>query len=159
MEALLELLQQNARLCPSELADRLGQDETAVVRRIEELQRDRVILGYHGVIDRDKAGNHSVAALIEVKLTPERGGGFDRLAERIAKFDQVSSCYLMSGGYDLAVFVEAGDLREVARFVTEKLSTLDGVLSTATHFQLKVYKQSGFLAATEAESGRLAVAP
>ena len=101
----------------------------------------------------------NVAALIEVKLTPEREGGFDRLAERIAKFDQVSSCYLMSGGYDLAVFVEGEDLREVARFVTEKLSTLDGVLSTATHFQLKVYKQSGFLAASEVETDRLAVTP
>lgn len=159
MEALLELLQQNAKLTPAELADRLGQDEASVARRIGELEREKVILGYHGVIDRDKAGNHCVAALIEVKLTPERGGGFDRLAERIAKFGQVSGCYLMSGGYDLAVFVEAEDLREVARFVTEKLSTLDGVLSTATHFQLKVYKESGFLAASEAETGRLAVAP
>lgn len=159
MEALLELLQKNAKLTPAQLADRLGQDEAAVASHIEELERDKVILGYHGVIDRDKAGNHNVAALIEVKLTPERGGGFDRLAERIAKFDQVSSCYLMSGGYDLAVIVEGIDLREVARFVTEKLSTLDGVLSTATHFQLKVYKQSGFLAATEVENGRLAVAP
>ncbi|MCB1230387.1 MAG: Lrp/AsnC family transcriptional regulator [Verrucomicrobiae bacterium] len=159
MESLLELLQQNARLTVGELADRLGQDEAEVSRRVAELERERVILGYHGVIDRDKAGNHNVAALIEVKLTPEREGGFDRLAERIAKFDQVSSCYLMSGGYDLAVFVEGEDLREVARFVTEKLSTLDGVLSTATHFQLKVYKQSGFLAASEVETDRLAVTP
>ena len=159
MEALLELLQQNAKLNPAQLADRLGEDEAAVARRIGELEREKVILGYHGVIDRDKAGNHSVAALIEVKLTPEREGGFDKMAERIAKFDQVSSCYLMSGGYDLAVFVEGQDLREVARFVTEKLSTLPGVLSTATRFQLKVYKQSGFLAASETELARLAVAP
>ncbi|MCB1062232.1 MAG: Lrp/AsnC family transcriptional regulator [Verrucomicrobiae bacterium] len=159
MEPLLELLQQNAKLSPSDLADRLGQEEETIARRVAELEREKVILGYHGVIDRDKAGNHNVGALIEVKLTPERGGGFDRLAERIARFDQVSSCYLMSGGYDLAVFVEGEDLREVARFVTEKLSTLDGVLSTATHFQLKVYKQSGFLAATEAETERLAVSP
>lgn len=159
MDPLLELLQQNAKLTSGEMAERLGQSEEEVVRRITELERDRVILGYHGVIDRDKAGNHNVAALIEVKLSPERDGGFDRLAERIARFDQVSSCYLMSGGYDLAVFVEGVDLREVARFVTEKLSTLDGVLSTATHFQLKVYKESGFLAASESETERLAVAP
>ncbi len=159
MEPLLELLQQNAKLTASELADRLGQDETSIAQRIAEMEREKVILGYHGVIDRDKAGNHNVAALIEVKLTPEREGGFDRLAERIARFDQVSSCYLMSGGYDLAVFVEGEDLREVARFVTEKLSTLDGVLSTATHFQLKVYKQSGFLAGAETEPERLAVTP
>lgn len=159
MEALLELLQQNARLTPAQLADRLGEEEAPVARRIAELEREKVILGYHGVIDPDKAGNHSVAALIEVKLTPEREGGFDKMAERIAKFDQVSSCYLMSGGYDLAVFVEGQDLREVARFVTEKLSTLPGVLSTATRFQLKVYKQSGFLAASETENARLAVAP
>ncbi|MEM9016486.1 MAG: Lrp/AsnC ligand binding domain-containing protein, partial [Verrucomicrobiota bacterium] len=96
---------------------------------------------------------------IEVKLTPERDGGFDRLARRIAKFDQVSSCYLMSGSYDLAVIVEGDDLREVARFVSEKLSSLDGVLSTATHFQLKIYKQSGFLASDSHEDERLPVTP
>ena len=94
-----------------------------------------------------------------MKLTPERDGGFDRLAQRIARFDQVRSCYLMSGGYDLAVFVEGEDLREVARFVSERLSTLDGVLSTATHFQLKVYKQSGFAAGTAPDDERLAVTP
>jgi DNA-binding Lrp family transcriptional regulator len=159
MDSLLELIQQNAKLTNSELAERLDQDEEAVALRIEEMEREKVILGYHGVIDRDKAGNHSVAALIEVKLTPERDGGFDHLAERVAKFDQVVSCYLMSGGYDLAVFVEGEDLREVARFVTEKLSTLDGVISTATHFQLKTYKQSGFLAASDIETERLAVTP
>ena len=98
-----------------------------------------------------------VSALIEVKLTPERDGGFDRIARRIGNFSQVSSCYLMSGGYDLAVIVEGEDLREVARFVSEKLSTLDGVISTATHFQLKVYKQSGFLATDTHEDERLSV--
>ncbi|MCB1235609.1 MAG: Lrp/AsnC family transcriptional regulator [Verrucomicrobiae bacterium] len=159
MEALLELLQQNARLGPAQLAERLGQDEAVVAARVAELEKEKVILGYHGVIDRDKAGNHNVAAFIEVKLMPERGGGFDRLAQRIAKFDQVTSCFLMSGGYDLAVFVEGEDLREVARFVAERLSTIEGVQSTATHFQLKVYKQNGFLAEVEAEATRLPVAP
>jgi DNA-binding Lrp family transcriptional regulator len=159
MDTLLELLQQNGKLTPAEIAERLGMEESAVMAKIEQLERDKVILGYHGVIDRERTGNHDVAALIEVKLTPERGGGFDRLAERIAKFDQVTSCYLMSGGYDLAVFVEGEDLREVARFVAERLSTIEGVISTVTHFQLKVYKQSGFLAATESETQRLPVTP
>jgi DNA-binding Lrp family transcriptional regulator len=101
----------------------------------------------------------NVRAFIEVKVTPERGGGFDRLALRIARFDQVVSCYLASGGYDLMVVVEGTDLREVARFVSERLSTLDGVLSTATHFQLKTYKQNGFLFEGEAGVERLAVSP
>lgn len=159
MDPILELLQQEGKLTAAEIADRLGLDEAAVAERIAEWERDRTILGYHGVIDREKAGNHSVVALIDVRLTPERGGGFDRLAERIAKFDQVTSCYLMSGGYDLAVKVEGNDLREVARFVTERLSTIEGVLSTVTHFQLKVYKQNGFLAEIESETERLPVAP
>lgn len=159
MEAILDLLQQNARITTAELADRLGMEESAVAERLAELTGDGTILGYHAVIDRDLAGNHNVSALIEVKLTPEREGGFDRLAERIAKFDQVTNCYLMSGGYDLSVIVEGSDLREVARFVSEKLSTLEGVLSTATHFQLKVYKQSGFLASEAHEDKRLSVSP
>lgn len=159
MEEILELLQQNARLSIAELADRLGKEESAVAKRLDELTDDGTILGFHAVVDRDLAGNHNVSAMIEVKLTPEREGGFDRLAERIAKFDQVTSCYLMSGGHDLAVIVEGRDLREVARFVSEKLSTLAGVLSTATHFQLKVYKQSGFLASEGTEDKRLPVSP
>lgn len=159
MESILELLQQNARLSTAELADRLGWEESKVAERLDSLIADGTILGFHGVIDRDLAGNNNVSALIEVKLTPEREGGFDRLAERIARFDQVTSCYLMSGGYDLSVMVEGPDLREVARFVSEKLSTLEGVISTATHFQLKVYKQSGFLASQDSEDKRLSVSP
>ena len=93
------------------------------------------------------------------RVTPERGGGFDRIAERIAKFDQVVSCWLMSGSFDLAVVVRGNDLREVARFVSEKLSSLEGVISTATSFQLKVYKQDGFLSRVTSEGRRLAVSP
>ena len=146
MDALLELLQNDARLSTSQLAERLGRSEVEIAAMIADLQTKGAILGYHAVVDPERAGQRHVSALIEVKLTPERNGGFDRLAQRIARFDQVASCYLMSGGYDLAVLVEGEDLREVARFVSEKLSTLDGVVSTATHFQLKVYKQSGFIA-------------
>jgi DNA-binding Lrp family transcriptional regulator len=111
------------------------------------------------VVDADAAGDDSVSAFIEVKVTPERGGGFDRLAMRIARFDQVVSCYLASGGYDLMVVVEGGDLREVARFVSEKLSSLEGVISTATHFRLKTYKENGFIFERDVTPERLAVAP
>lgn len=159
MDALLELLQKEGRLSTAQMAERLGKSDSEVEAMMSELSGKGAILGFHAVIDPEQLDQSSVSALIEVKLTPERDGGFDRLAKRIAKFDQVSSCYLMSGGYDLAVIVEGDDLREVARFVSEKLSTLSGVLSTATHFQLKVYKQSGFLASETHEDERLPVTP
>ena len=159
MDALLELLQKEGRLTASQMADRLGKSEAEIESMMSELREKGAILGFHAVIDPEHLGESPVSALIEVKPTPERDGGFDRMARRIAKFDQVSSCYLMSGGYDLAVIVEGDDLREVARFVSEKLSTLDGVISTATHFQLKVYKQSGFLASDTSEDERLPVTP
>jgi len=159
MKALLDLLRQNARYCANDLAARTNTPEDQVAAEIESMEKSGVILGYHAVIDRERAGDTSVSAFIEVKLTPERGGGFDRLATRIARFDQVVACYLASGGYDLMVIVEAADLREVARFVSEKLSTLEGVLSTATHFRLKTYKENGFLFQGEEPSERLLVAP
>ena len=159
MEAILELLKKNARFSPEEIADRLDMKADEVIEHIQELEDNGTILGYHGVIDRERSGDTTVSALIEIKLTPERDGGFDRLAERIAKFHQVSHCYLMSGGYDLAVIVEGATLNEVARFVSEKLSTVEGVIATSTHFQLKVYKQSGFLASAGFEDQRLAVTP
>jgi DNA-binding Lrp family transcriptional regulator len=159
MDALLELLQKEGRLSTAQMAERLGKSDAEIEAMMSELSGKGAILGFHAVIDPEQLDQSSVTALIEVKLTPERDGGFDRLAKRIAKFDQVRSCYLMSGGYDLAVIVEGDDLREVARFVSEKLSTLDGVLSTATHFQLKVYKQSGFLASETHEDERLPVTP
>ncbi len=159
MKALLDLLRQNARLNASDLAAQTNTPESQVAAEVDALEKNGVILGYHAVIDRERAGDTSVSAFIEVKLTPERGGGFDRLATRIARFDQVVSCYLASGGYDLMVVVEAGDLREVARFVSEKLSTLEGVLSTATHFRLKTYKENGFLFEGEEATERLLVTP
>ncbi len=159
MDALLDLLQQEGRLPVSEMATRLGKTEAEVQQMLQDLTDKGVIFGFHAVVDRDRIGDRRVQALIEVRLTPERGGGFDSLASRIAKFDQVRNCYLMSGGYDLAVLVEGSDLREVARFVSEKLSTLEGVVSTATHFQLKVYKEAGFLASEAPVDDRLAVTP
>lgn len=159
IDPLLKLLGQKARYTHQELADLLALTEAEVAARIAEFEANGTILGYQTVIDPDLSGNTDVSAFIEVKLTPERGGGFDRLAMRIAKFDQVESCHLISGGYDLNVVVVGSDLREVARFVSEKLSTIEGVLSTATHFKLKTYKQNGFIYEVEEPEGRLSVAP
>jgi DNA-binding Lrp family transcriptional regulator len=159
MNAILTLLKKNALYSAADIAAQLGRDEADVAAQISELEKSGVILGYQAIIDNERLDDERVSAFIEVKLTPERNGGFNRLAERISKFDQVSSCYLMSGGYDLMVIVEGDSLRSVAKFVAEKLSTQEGVLSTATHFHLKTYKQGGFLARTEMESNRLPVAP
>jgi DNA-binding Lrp family transcriptional regulator len=158
-DPLLQLLRRKARISHDELADYLSMSPEAVEAQIAMWEKDGTILGYHAVIDPEATGDTDVSAFIEVKLTPERGGGFDRLAMRIARFEQVVSCYLASGGYDLMVVVEGGDLREVARFVSEKLSSLEGVLSTATHFRLKTYKENGFLFERESPSERLAVTP
>ena len=158
-DPLLELLRSKARHTHQELAEMLALSEAEVRARISAWEKDGTILGYHAVVNAELAGDVDVQAFIEVKVTPERGGGFDRLAMRIARFDQVVSCYLASGGYDLMVVVQGSDLREVARFVSERLSTLDGVLSTATHFLLKTYKENGFLFEGETGVQRLAVAP
>jgi DNA-binding Lrp family transcriptional regulator len=156
---LLNILRRKARTSIKELADLTSSTESDVADQISAWEKDGSILGYHAVTNQEAMGDTSVSAFIEVRLTPERGGGFDRLAMRIARFDQVVSCYLASGGYDLLVVVESNDLREVARFVSEKLSSLDGVLSTATHFRLKTYKENGFLFEQEPETERLSVSP
>ena len=135
----------------------LSEDEVAA--KIKQYETERVILGYRAILNEEKMGLDVVRALIEVKITPERGGGFDRLAERVAKYAEVRSCYLMSGGYDLLVVVEGDNLRDVARFVAEKLATIQGVISTATHFMLKVYKDHGMLVSEDAKEERLAVTP
>ena len=158
-DPLLQLLRRKARFSDQDLADLLSSDKATVAARVAAWETDGTILGYHAVIDPEATGDISVSAFIEVKVTPERGGGFDRLAMRIARFDQVVSCYLASGGYDLMVVAEGSDLREVARFVSEKLSSLDGVISTATHFRLKTYKENGFIFEREATTDRLAVSP
>lgn len=159
MDILLQLLAKNSNCSSEDLAKELAISEPEVKERIAALEKSGAILGYHAVIDPEKTGERSVTALIEVKITPERGGGFDRFANRIAQFEQVESCYLMSGGYDLLVVVRGKDLREVALFVAEKLSSIQGVLSTATHFRLKAYKESGILTHRETKSERLPVTP
>ena len=137
----------------------LNLSEAEVALKIKGYENDRVILGYRTILNEEKLGVDIVRAVIEVKITPERGGGFDRLAERIAKYAEVHSCYLMSGAYDLLVIVEGDSLREVATFVSEKLATIQGVLSTATHFMLKPYKEQGVLMTHEQNEERLAVTP
>jgi DNA-binding Lrp family transcriptional regulator len=142
------------------MAQVLNLTETEVNRQLDQLKKDHVLLGWRPVLNLSEDDTTSVRAVIEVRITPERGGGFNRLAERISRFDEVESCYLMSGGYDLLVFVSGSSLQRVAAFVSEKLATLEGVLSTATHFLLRSYKEQGFLMEIASEeNNRLKVAP
>ncbi|MEI6607255.1 MAG: Lrp/AsnC family transcriptional regulator [Verrucomicrobiota bacterium] len=159
LDPLLHLLCRKARLSHQELSELLALPPLTIAERIAAWEKDGTIRGYHAVIDPEITGDTAVSAFIEVKIAPERGGGFDRLAMRVSRFEQVVSCYLASGGYDLMVVAQGADLREVARFVSEKLSTLEGVISTATHFRLKTYKENGFIFEHEASNERLAVAP
>ena len=159
MDPLLTLLQQNALASHADLGAQLNLSPDEVSRRVAAYEADGTILAYQTLIDGEKLGDQLVTAVIEVKITPEREGGFDRMADRISKFREVRSCHLMSGGYDLLVFVEGGSLREVASFVSEKLSPLGGVISTATHFRLKTYKENGVLLSGPEQAERLAVAP
>lgn len=159
MDPLLKLLHENATLRPSQLAAMLGMPESEVVAKTKAYEAEQVILAYRTILNEEKLGIDIVRAVIEVKITPERGGGFDRLAERIARYAEVNSCYLMSGGYDLMVVLEGKSLREIATFVSEKLATIQGVISTATHFMLKPYKVQGVLMKREVNEERLAVTP
>jgi DNA-binding Lrp family transcriptional regulator len=159
MDPLLKLLEEHALRGPEELSRMLDLPVAEVQRRIKQYEADKVILGYKAVINDDKVDSDLVKAVIEVKIQPEREGGFDRIAKRIAKFDEVTSLFLMSGGYDLLIFVEGRSLREVAQFVAEKLATLNGVNSTGTHFMLKTYKEQGVLMEGDEEFERLKVSP
>lgn len=159
MDPLLKLLHDNAALKPAQLAAMLNSTEAAISAKIKEYEAQQVILGYRTILNDERLGVELVRAVIEVKITPEREGGFNRLAERIAKYDEVKSCYLMSGGYDLLVIIEGISLREVATFVSEKLATIHGVVSTATHFMLKPYKEQGVLMTRDRNEERLAVSP
>ncbi len=159
MKELLELLGQNARLSNAELAAQLSLTEAAVEAQIYEWEKDGTIRGYRAMVDPAQDGKSTVTAFIEVKVTPERGGGFDRVGKRIARLDKVRSCFLASGGYDLLVLIEGDDLMAIATFVAEKLSPIDGVVSCATHFRLKSYKENGFLFMDEEGPERLPVSP
>ena len=140
---ILSLLESNARLTTKEIAKELKLPEKEVIGLIAELEADKVICGYNAIINWDKITEEKCNALIEVKVTPQRGTGFDRIADRIARFDEVDSVYLLSGGYDFMVIINGKSMKEVSSFVFNKLATIDYVQSTATHFVLKKYKDHG----------------
>ena len=142
---ILNILQEDCRYTPAKIAVMLRRTENEIVSAIEEMEKQGVIVKYTAIVNGERLADEVVQALIEVKVSPQKSNGFDAIAEEIYRFDEVKSCYLMSGGYDLAVFIEGKTLREVARFVSERLSTLDDVLSTSTHFILKKYKIEGVI--------------
>ncbi|MCS6771740.1 MAG: Lrp/AsnC family transcriptional regulator [Kiritimatiellae bacterium] len=159
MDELLMLLKRNALETPENLAKMLDLTPEEVRRRIAEYEKAGVIRGYQAVVNEDQLSVNRVTAVIEVKVTPEREGGFNAVAERISKFPEVQSVYLMSGAFDLLLFVSGKDLKEVAFFVSEKLATIRGVISTATHFMLKTYKANGVLMNPSEGAERLKVSP
>ena len=158
-EKILTFIEKNSRIDLKELAIVLGVDETTVMNELEKMEEEHIICGYHTLIDWDKAGIEKVTALIEVRVTPQRGMGFDKVAERIYNYPEVNSVYLISGGFDFMVTIEGKTLREVSEFVSDKLSTLDGVLSTATHFVLKKYKDHGTILGKKYEDTREMITP
>lgn len=159
MDELLKLLKSNALESADNLARLLGVAVDEVREKIKEYERKGVIRGYQAIVNEDVLNLDRVTAVIEVKVTPEREGGFNRIAQRICKFDEVRSMYLMSGAFDFLLFVEGRNLQEVAMFVSEKLATIEGVTSTSTHFMLKTYKHHGFMMEQQDEYERLKVSP
>ena len=143
MNEILEILEKNNKYTEEQIAVMLNKSVEEVKSSIQKLEKENIILGYHTLINWEKTNNEKVTALIEVKVTPQRGEGFDKVASRIYKYPEVKACYLMSGGFDLTVIIEGSTMKEVALFVAEKLAPLESVLSTATHFVLKKYKDKG----------------
>ena len=158
-DELLSIIEKNSRIDFSELAVLLGVSEEDVLKELESLEKEGVICGYHTLINWEKTSIEKVMALIEVKVTPQRGRGFDNIAERIYNYPEVKAVYLISGGYDLLVILEEKTLKEIAGFVSDKLSTLDSVLSTATHFILKKYKDPGTVLNKESKDEREVITP
>ena len=156
---ILRYLETNSRVDLKELAVLLGTNEAEVANEIADMEKEKIICGYHTLINWDKTGLEKVTALIEVRVTPQRNQGFDKIAERIYNYPEVSAVYLISGGFDLLVTIEEKTLKEVAMFVSEKLSPLDSVISTATHFILKKYKDHGTILGAKKGSERMLVTP
>lgn len=158
-EELLRIIEKNSRMNLKELAVILGVEEIDIVNELAALESEGIICGYHTMINWEMTSIEKVTALIEVRITPQRGQGFDNIAERIYKYSEVHSVYLISGGYDLLVSLEGKTLKQVSNFVSDKLSTLDGVLSTATHFVLKKYKEHGTILTKKYEDERELITP
>lgn len=159
MDQLLQLLKENALETAEDMGKMLNMSAEDVRAKIKDYEDQDIIRGYQAILDEDKLDINQVRAAIEVKVTPERQGGFNQIAQRISRFDEVESLFLMSGTYDLLLFVNGPDLRNVASFVSERLATMDGVTATATHFMLKTYKSFGVLMEKEDEYERLKVSP
>ena len=158
-EKILTFIEKNSRIDLRELAIVLGVDESMVLNELQAMEEEHVICGYHTLIDWDKVGVDKVMAMIEVRVTPQRGLGFDKVAERIYNYPEVDSVYLISGGFDFMVTIEGKTLKDVAQFVSEKLSTLDAVLSTKTNFILKKYKDHGTILAERPKDERIQMIP
>lgn len=158
-DQILNLIEKNSKISSEDIAKMLGASVAEVEAAICEMEADHIICGYPVLINWDKAEHENVTALIEVKVTPQRGQGFDRIAERIYKYDEVEAVYLMSGGFDLTVVIRGKSMREVATFVSSRLAPMESVLSTATHFVLKKYKEHGISLETEPEEERMLITP
>ena len=156
-EKILRNLETNSRIDLHDLAIMLGIEEAELANEIQKMEDEKIICGYTTLINWDNTSKEIVTALIEVKVTPQRNQGFEMLAERISKFQEVTSCYLMSGGFDFMVLIEGKSMKEVAKFVFNKLSTLDSVLSSSTHFVLKKYKDHGVSLVSEEDDDRMMV--
>ena len=154
-EKILRAIAKDSKIASAELAIRLGCREEELITAIAEMEAAKVICGYPTLIDWDKVSDEKVTALIELKVTPQRGQGFDKIAERIYKFDEVESVYLMSGGFDLTVIIRGKSMKEVSRFVFEKLAPMESIQSTATHFVLKKYKDQGLVMQFESDDERI----
>lgn len=158
-EKILEVVERNSRIDIHDLAILLGLTEIEVANEIADMEKEKVICGYHTLINWDKTSKEKVTALIEVQVTPQRGQGFDKLAERIYNFSEVRAVYLMSGGFDFTVIIEGKSMREVAMFVSEKLAPMEAVRATATHFVLKKYKDHGTILVENTQDERMLVTP
>jgi len=158
-EKILSVIEKNSRIDIEELAILLGEDETAIANEIADMEKEGVICGYHTLINWDKTNNEKVNALIEVRVTPQKVMGFDNIAERIYQFSEVNAVYLMSGSFDFTVFIEGRTMRDVAQFVSDKLAPMDSVLSTATHFVLKKYKDHGTILSAKKKDERQLITP
>ena len=158
-EKILSVIEKNSRIDIEELAILLGEDETAIANEIADMEKEGVICGYHTLINWDKTNNEKVNALIEVRVTPQKGMGFDNIAERIYQFSEVNAVYLMSGSFDFTEFIEDRTMRDVAQFVSDKLAPMDSVLSTATHFVLKKYKDHGTILSAKKKDERQLITP